>query len=172
MERDQLQSEVFNIREENLQQTLQVLFDRGETEIEIQHPVEGAVVITREDFEQHKKRQQKLANASPAEKIELRKRHLRQAAVMRHKLVTAMRNARQVTVDPRSEDGMNDIDGNPIGDIAGMTFVPVHQYLPGIVPVDNELGAFVDEYMHRPPIRVVGVVSIEGMLAEAASNES
>jgi len=47
-----------------------------------------------------------------------------------------------------------DVDGNKM-DIEQTVFVPVEQYVSGIELKENELGCFVSESLHKPPVRVI-----------------
>jgi hypothetical protein len=151
------------ISDEELSKQLHQLFvvEQHET-VTLQHPVEGDTTITKAEYLDTLKHLKRAADMSPAQRLQESKRIERKQQI---KFSTAMITAKIYTVDIEDEDNFGkDIDGNEI-DMEGMTFVPVDDYLKGITKNENEIGAFVDESMKRPPIR------IKTIPAEAAADD-
>lgn len=122
-----------------------------EPEVVIQHPTEGDITYTREEYFKSLAHLKKSLEMSPAERLQESKRISRKQQM---RFRTAMITAKTYTVDIDDEDSFGkDVDGNEI-DMEGMTFVPVDNYLKGVLSSTNELGAFVDPSMRRPPIRI------------------
>jgi len=61
---------VYNCDDENLGAMLARLFSEGHTEVEIQHPVDGPLVVTKAEFEAHVARISAVNNMSPAERLD------------------------------------------------------------------------------------------------------
>jgi len=148
------QPEIYDCDDEILGQMLARLFSEGHDEVEIQHPTDGPVVVTRKDFEKHVANLSKVANMSPAERLEANKRvkNIKNSKQIRFR--TAMITAKVHVVDIEDDDNFGkNIEGEAL-DIDGMTFVPVSDYLKGIELQIGEIGAFVDVSERRPPVRI------------------
>jgi len=66
-----------------------------------------------------------------------------------------MKNAEVRYVDISVDDSFGyDLAGDPIP-MDGYAFTVVEQYPDGISFQEDEVGAFIDEYMQRKPIRIV-----------------
>jgi len=130
----------------------QLLVVEGHPNVEIHHPTEGRVVLTKENYQETLKHLAKVKEMSPAERMMEHKRQVRKEQM---KFRTAMITAETVTVDIDDDSSFGlDVDGNKI-DIEGKTFVPVAVYLKGMEPKKNEIGCFVDESQRKPPIRIL-----------------
>jgi hypothetical protein len=143
------------ISDEELSKQLHQLFvvEQHET-VTLQHPVEGDTTITKAEYLDTLKHLKRAADMSPAQRHMESKRLERQQQI---KFRTAMITAQVYTVDLEDEDNFGkDVDGNEM-DINQMIFVPVDDYLNGIIYADDEVGAFVDSSMRRPPIRIKAI---------------
>ncbi len=130
----------------------QLLIVNGEPSVEIHHPTEGIIIYTRETYLKEKKTLERITDMSPTQrKVEMQ----RLARHRRIRFATAMVSAeiRKVDISDDSNYG-KDVDGKKI-DIDGLIFVHCKDYPGGIVKMNNELGAFVHESMHKPPIRIL-----------------
>lgn len=149
------EQDVYNCNDADLGTMLhRLLVKEGHDEVEIMHPVDGPIVVTREQFLGYCKEIDRARNMSPADKVRER---AKLKNIQKQKQIhwrTDMLTANVHTIDPHGEDNFGfDIEGNEL-DINGMIFVPVKDYLPGIELVPNELGCFVDEREKRKPIRI------------------
>lgn len=148
------QPEIYDCDDENLGQLLQRLFAEGHDEVEVQHPVDGPIVVTRKDFAKHIADMAKVAKMSPAERLEAKKRieNIKHQKQIRFR--TAMLAAPVKTVDIEDEGNFGMTVTGEMLDIDGMIFIAAANYLPGIETVENELGAFIDESEQRQPVRI------------------
>lgn len=153
--------QIHNCDEEELGAMLhRLLIVEGHTEVVIQHPTDGEQVVTKESFLEMQRHIKRANDMSPAERLVENKR-LKMKKQMQFR--TAMIEAEFYTVDLNDDENFGfDVDGNKL-DIDGLIFTPVDQYLPGIDIKEKEIGAFVDEAMAKPPIRIL---AIEPLLKE------
>jgi len=129
-----------------------LLIIEGNEEVVIYHPVEGEQVITKKDFIETQKHLKRAKNMSPAERLVETKR-IKNKKQMRFR--TAMIDAPVYVVNIEDDETFGfDVDGSKM-DIEQTVFVPVEQYVSGIELKENELGCFISESLHKPPIRVV-----------------
>ena len=124
----------------------------GHEEVEIQHPTEGLMVVTRDSYKTMMESLDKAAKMSPADRLEETKRLERKRQMQ---FRTALIDAKVYTVDIDDEDNFGfDINGDKI-DMDGLIFTPTNTYPKGSKVILNEIGAFVDEMMIKPPIRIL-----------------
>ena len=124
----------------------------GHDEVIIQHPQDGERLITKDEYFNLQKHLKAASDMSPADRMVESKRLKNKKQIQ---FRTAMIEAKHYTVDLDDEDSFGyDVNGVKV-DIEGMDFVPVDQYLKGIKAVENELGAYVSESMHKPPVRIL-----------------
>ena len=148
------QDNVYNCDDENLGQMLARLFSEGHDSVEIQHPVDGPIIITRAEFLAHVSRMDKVLKMSPADRIVANKKIKNQKKSAMIKLGWALCSVEIETIDADDDTTFaKDIDGKEL-DIDGMTFIAVQAYPANVEPVKQELGAFVDEKGKRPPVRI------------------
>jgi len=149
------ENSVYSCIDSELGAKLHSLFQSGESEVTVRHPIEGDIIVTKSDFVAHIKNLQLIAPAlSPSNRIRENKRreNLKKANQIRFR--TAMIGIMPVVVDVDDDKSFGfDVNGNKL-DIDGMTFIVVKDYLKGIEAYDGELGAMVDEEMKRPPVRI------------------
>lgn len=154
---EHLQADVHAATDETLQATLDRVFETAD-EVEVQHPTQGKIILTRRQFMAHKANMaQKMAlnKESPAGRIKLRTQHRRQRQAQVDKFLMQMREAVCIPIDPDSDDeGFKDVDGNAV-DVEARTFLPVEQYPVGIDLKAHEIGCLVDESLERAPIRLI-----------------
>jgi hypothetical protein len=129
-----------------------LLVVEGHDSVQIIHATEGSKIVTKDNYLEISKAldevdgmtdEQKIARADKIEKKN------------RQKLKKWMKTAdvRYVDIADDANFGL-DIAGDPIP-MTGLSFVPVEQYLDGITIQDDEVGAFIDEYMAQHPIRII-----------------
>ena len=126
----------------------------GHDEVAVMHPVDGERVITKAEYLDLQKHLKKAKNMSPAQRLVETKRLKNQKQI---RFRTAMLEAKVYVVDTEDDSEENfgtDVDGNKM-DLEGVVFVPTDQYVDGIELKENELGCFVSESLHKPPIRIV-----------------
>ena len=147
------ENRIIDCTSEELGRTLyQLLFVEDNPEVEIIHPVDGPIIVTKESYEEMLTSLKKAMNMSPAQRIQETKRIARQKQI---RFRTAMINADTRTVDIEDDENFGkDIEGKEIG-IEDMIFLATKDYLKGVEFKVNEIGAFVDETMRRPPIRIL-----------------
>jgi len=137
---------------------LHELFQQGHDEVTVVHPAEGEVTITKSEFYGHISDLQKsMAPLSPADRIIEKNRLERLKNYRQMQFRTKMIEAEVHQVDLNGDDNYGfDAKGNKIG-IEGMEFVPIHNYLEGIVLHDHEVGAFIDQSGKKYPIRITSI---------------
>lgn len=145
----------YHCEDEELGALLHRLFvEQGETEVEIHHPTEGVIIYTADQWRDQLDALKRMMEMSPAERIqETKKLKARQ----QNRFRTAMVDAEVRTIDIEDEDVNHfglDVDGKEI-DMNGMIFTPTNSYPKGTRVILNEIGAFVDESMRKPPIRIL-----------------
>ncbi len=150
---EHLQAEAYSATDETLQATLDRVFETAD-EVEVQHPTEGRIILTRKQFEDHKIRQQAMNKESPAGRIRLRTQHRRQRQAQVDKFLVQMRDCECIPIDPSNDEGFMDVEGNEV-DVEARTFLPVEQYPVGIDKKAHEIGCLVDESLERAPIRLI-----------------
>lgn len=157
----QKKDNVHDCAEQDLGAMLARLFSEGHDEVEIMHPVDGPVVVTKADYKKHLHNIDRYNKMSPGKRVTHHKRVKNIKNQKQIRFRTAMINAPVYEVDINDDANFGkDIDGNDI-DMQGMVFTPVAQYLKGIEPIENEIGCFVDEYDEkRKPIRITTRVSM------------
>ena len=90
----------------------------------------------------------RLSKLSPANRV-LEKQRLR------NQFLNAIAEAKVYVIDIDADGNYGkDINGKQIP-INGREFLPPDQYVDGVAMLKNELGAFVDPYMFKDPIRLV-----------------
>ncbi len=123
-------------------------------EVEVNHPVDGPVIVTKADYKKH------IANArvkdmSPADRVTENKRirHIKSQKQIRFR--TKMITAPVHTVDTTDDVNFGkDIEGNQL-DIDGAIFISVADYPKDIELKENEIGSFIDEFDEsKKPIRI------------------
>ncbi len=125
-------------------------------EIEIQHPTDGAQVITREKFYATVDELGKARKMNPAQKLMKRKQNERLKVKLQTRFRTALITAKVVKIDINDGKFGYDVDGDKIP-VDGFTFVRANEYPKGTPAIDDEVGSFIDESWNKPPIRVIGV---------------
>ena len=124
----------------------------GHDEVVIQHPTDGEKIVTKEYYLELQESLRKAKNMSPAQRLIETKRLKNQKQI---RFRTSMLEARVYVVDIEDDEAYGfDVDGNKM-DLEGVVFIPTHQYIDGIELKENELGCFVSESLHKPPIRIV-----------------
>ena len=136
----------------------QLLIVNGEPEVEIRHPTEGVQIVKKEDYEKTIVELKRIRELSPAKRMQERNKNERR---MQFKFRTAMIKAKVHTINVSDEDSFGkDINGEEL-DMEGMIFMPVKNYLDGIVINENEIGCFMRENLDKPPIRLLSMESLE-----------
>jgi hypothetical protein len=129
-----------------------LLIEEGHESVDVLHPIEGMQTITRKNYLKVIDTLKKLDSMTEEEKIE---RIERVAKNNLQKLKRWMKTAEIRYVDIADEGNFGkDISGEAIP-MEGLAFTPIEQYPVGIAYQDDEVGAFIDEYMQRRPIRIV-----------------
>lgn len=116
---------------------------RGEPEVEI---VENgkSKVISRAEYREAIR----LTKLSPAGRV-LEKQRLR------NQFLLSIVEAKVYVIDIEADGNYGkDVNGKQIP-VEGREFLPPDQYIDGVRMLKNELGAFVDPYMFKDPIRLV-----------------
>ena len=130
----------------------------GHDEVAVMHPVDGERVITKAEYLDLQKHLKKAKNMSPAERLVETKRLKNQKQI---RFRTSMLEAKVYVVDIEDDETYGfDVDGNKM-DLENVVFIPTHQYIDGIELKENEIGCFVSESLHKPPIRVVKQVHVD-----------
>lgn len=126
----------------------------GHDEVVVNHPVDGEQVVTKEYYLELQSSLIKAKSMSPADRLVETTRLKNQKQI---RFLTAMIDAKVyvVNIDDETEGSFGfDIDGNKM-DLEDVVFIPTHQYIDGIALKENEIGCFVSESLHKPPIRIV-----------------
>jgi len=147
------QQNIYSTDDAGLFDLLKGLFDEGHDEVIVQHPTEGQRVITREQYIDMYP-ELKLAKLPPGKRVVEQARIERLKRKEQALFVFSMKSAEAITIDPDSDQGITDVDGNEI-DISDMEFCPIHNYPKGITVLDNELGAMVHPEQTKGPIRLI-----------------
>jgi len=144
---------IHNCNDDELGEMLhRLLIVEGHDEVVIYHPVEGEQVITKESYLELQKNLKKAKNMSPAKRLVETERLKNQKQI---RFRTSMIDATVYVVDIEDDETYGfDVDGNKM-DLEDVIFIPTHQYIDGIELKENELGCFVSESLHKPPIRIV-----------------
>jgi len=130
----------------------------GHEEVTVQHPTEGEQVMTRKYYLELQDSLRKAKSMSPAERLVETKRIKNKKQI---RFRTSMIEAKVYVVDVEDDEAYGfDVDGNKM-DLEDVVFIPTHQYVDGIELKENELGCFVSESLHKPPIRVVKQVHVD-----------
>lgn len=142
--------------EEELGKQLKSWFDQGYEEVVVQHPFDGEIVVTRETFEEYLREIDRWKQMSPAERLVEKKKVDMRAHFKRKRLADALIKANFATVDMDSDETQfgYDINGEKL-DIEGMTTLPTMMYPAGVIPLENEAMAFIDEREIKDPIRIL-----------------
>lgn len=126
----------------------------GHDEVVIQHPTDGEKIITREYYLELQENLKKAKNMSPAERL-VETTRLKNQKQIRFRTLMLEAKVYVVNIDDETEGSFGfDVNGDKM-DIEDMDFVPTHQYIDGIELKENEIGCFISESLHKPPIRVV-----------------
>lgn len=141
-------------KDDQLMDQLETLFAEGAQDVEIQHPTEGARIITRAQFQAIKADIEKM-DGTPAERIRKNAQRERKAKVMQKRLSKSLADCQVIEVDPDGEIG-TDIHGNK-HEVDGLTFLDASLYPPGITRRENEVGALIDPGLNKAPLRLVTV---------------
>lgn len=129
-----------------------LLIVEGYESVEIIHPIEGSVVVTQKNYLKISKALDEVEGMTDEEKID---RAEKIAKKKLQKLRKWMKTAEVRFVDIADDENFgNDIAGDPIP-MEGLYFIAIEQYPDGVTHQDDEVGAFVDEYMQRKPIRII-----------------
>ncbi|RLA18058.1 MAG: hypothetical protein DRQ62_14220 [Gammaproteobacteria bacterium] len=144
---------IYNCDDKDLGGMLQRLFDEGHTEVEVMHPTDGPVIVTKSDFKKHLANIEKVKNMSPADRVteNARLRNVKKRKQIRFR--TELVNAPVHKVDLDGGKFGIDADGNEL-DVAGMTFVSVKDYPKGTDLKTGEVGCFIDTAEIREPMRI------------------
>ena len=155
---EEIKQAEYECNDEGLGPMMARLFSEGNEEVVIRHPTEGEVIVTRADFDKHLANMAKVADMSPADKIEANKRlkNIKNAKQIRFR--TALIDAAVHKVDFESDVFGVDIEGNEL-DIEDMAFIKTSDYPKGTVLVDKEVGVFYSEKEEKPAIRITGEMS-------------
>ena len=136
-------------------QLYQLLVVEGMPEVEIYHPVEGKIIVTRETYDDIVKALENVRNMSPAERLQEKNKYNRKKAAAMSKALSA---AGFRVVDITDEEGFgSDVEGNEI-DMDGMYFMPISQYPKDIEYTSDEVGAFIEQneqHTAKAPIRIL-----------------
>jgi len=150
-----MRDNVHNCEDKDLGELLHRLFTEQPeaSEIEIQHPTDGAQVVTRAEFYKTLKDLDKARKMSPADKMMKRKQLARLKTRMQIEFRTQLVTAQVVEIDVENGSFGFDATGNKMP-VEGFTFVHTADYPDGTELIEDEIGSFVDESGENPPIRV------------------
>ena len=129
-----------------------LLIVEGHESVDVLHPTEGMKTVTKDDYLKISAALDEVDAMTDEEKTaradKIAKKNLQ-------KLRKWMKTAEIRFVDISDDDNFGlDIAGDPIP-MDGLAFTPIEQYPPGVTYQDDEVGAFIDEYMQRKPIRII-----------------
>ena len=144
--------EIHHCDDENLGAMLHRLFSEGHDEVEIQHPTEGVVVYTKEQFYSQLEKFKKSPSEAYLERKRLERVQIQKQIRFRTALIGA--DVRKVNMD--TDKFGYDSEGRKM-DIQGMAFNRIDDYLPGIDILPGEVGCFYDEHGQREAIRIVSI---------------
>lgn len=152
-------SEIHNCDDDELDATLhRLLVVEGHDEVVIHHPQDGERVVTQASYLEMKRHLARAKDMSPAERL------IESARIKNKKQLqfrTAMIEAEFHKVDLNNDKTFGfDVDGNKL-DIEGLIFISEQDYLGGIEKKENEIGAFVDESMTKPPLRILKTADLK-----------
>jgi hypothetical protein len=133
------------------------------SEVEIQHPVDGSQVLTRDHYDELCKALADKREMSPAMRVQNnaleRRKNIKDVDRLKRDITGAAIHTVDVVNDSADTFGQ-DIDGVVL-DIDGMMFFQASKYPPGIDIKELELGCFMDAERKRPTIRVCANAEIE-----------
>jgi len=127
--------------EELSRQLHKLLVVEGRDEVEVLHPVEGNIIVTKETYLNLIEDLAAQRAMSPAERLQAKKKSERK---VRQEFVKALNDAAFSTVDITDMERFGfDTDGNEL-DIDGCSFITVAFYPKGVEYGPDEVGAFVN----------------------------
>ena len=132
------------------------LFSEGHDSVDIVHPTDGPITVTKAEFQKHLRDISKQQNMSPADRVieATRLNNIKKKKQDRFKAAMILAPAHEVNIEDEENFG-KDIEGQEL-DIDKMMFMPICQYLPGINPLTHEIGCFYDENdEERSPVRII-----------------
>lgn len=142
-------------------------------EVEIQHPVDGTQVLTREHYDELCKQLADQREMSPADRVQHnaleRRQNIKNVDKLKRDIMGAAIHTVDVVNDSADTFGQ-DINGVEL-DIDGMMFFQASKYPPGIDIKELELGCFMDAERKRSTIRVIANAEIELPDLTEAENE-
>jgi hypothetical protein len=129
-----------------------LLIIEGHDSVDILHPLEGMKTVTKADYLKISAALDEVDAMTDDEKTA---RADKIAKKNMQKLKRWMKTAEVRYVDISDDTNFGkDIAGDPIP-MEGMAFLTVEQYEAGVTHQADEVGAFVDEYMQKKPIRII-----------------
>jgi hypothetical protein len=129
-----------------------LLVVEGHDAVDIVHPIEGIKTVTKENYLAISASLDEVDAMTDEEKIERADKIAKKNLQKLRKWMKAA-EIRYIDISDDANFG-KDIAGDTIP-MEGLTFTPIEQYPVGITYHDDEVGALIDEYMQRKPIRII-----------------